>query len=129
MGHTKYPTILFVIKVALTLAHGISKVERRFSDSGKTVTVDRTRLSKASINSVWITTGGLKVLGNLPLHVPITSLFIELGNELDPKILDFGFTLGSKSNMAFWHPQDLYFHEFYTPFCVSVAFDQKSWTL
>ena len=61
MGHTKYPTILSVVKAALTLAHGNSEVERGFSDCGKTVTVDRTHLSKASINNLWIAADGLKV--------------------------------------------------------------------
>ena len=78
MGHTKYPTILSVVKAALTLAHGNSEVERGFSDSGKSVIVDRTCLSKVSINNLWIAADGLKVLGGLPHHVPITSSFIKL---------------------------------------------------
>ena len=52
MDHTKYPTIFSVVKAAFSLAHGNFEVERRFSDSGKTVTVDRTRLSEASINNL-----------------------------------------------------------------------------
>ena len=79
MGHTKYPTILSVVKATLTLAHGNSEVERGFSDSGKTVTVDRTRLSEASINNLRIAADGLKMFGSLPHHVPITSSFIKLG--------------------------------------------------
>ena len=50
MGHTRYPIILSIVKW--------KKLERRFSDSGKTVTVDRTRLRKASINNVRIETDG-----------------------------------------------------------------------
>ena len=81
MGHTKYTTILSVVKAALTLAHGNWEVERRFSDSGKTVTVHRTRLSETFINNLQIATDGLKVFGSLPHHVPITSSFIKLGQS------------------------------------------------
>ena len=52
-----------------------------FSDSGKTVTLDRTRLSQASTNNLRIVTGGLKVFGSLPHHVPVTPLFIKLGQS------------------------------------------------
>ena len=52
-----------------------------FSDSGKTVTLDRTRLSQASTNNLRIVTGGLKVFGSLPHHVPITPLFIKSGQS------------------------------------------------
>ena len=81
VGHAKYPTILSVVKAALTLAHGNSEVERRFSGSGKTVTVDRTHLSEASLNNLHIAADGLKIFGGLPQHVPITSSFIKLGQS------------------------------------------------
>ena len=55
MGHTRYPIILSIVKW--------KKLERRFSDSGKAVTVDRTRLRKASINNVRIETDGWKLSG------------------------------------------------------------------
>ena len=32
IGHTKYQTILSIVKVALTLAHGNAEVERGFSN-------------------------------------------------------------------------------------------------
>ena len=75
MCHTKYPTIHSVVKAALTLTHGNAEVERGFSDSGKTVAVDRTPFSKASINNLCIATDGLKVFSSLPHHVPIIPLF------------------------------------------------------
>ena len=70
-----------IAAAALILAHGNSEVGRRFSDSGKPVTVDRTRLSEASINNLRIAADGLKVFGGLPHHVPITSSFIKLGQS------------------------------------------------
>ena len=70
-----------IAAAALILAHGNSEVGRRFSDSGKTVTVDKTRLSEASINNLQIAADGLKVFGGLPHHVPITSSFIKLGQS------------------------------------------------
>ena len=77
----KYPTILSVVKAALTLAHGNAKVEKGFLDSGKTVTEDRIRLSEASINKLRIATVALKVFGSLPHHVPINSSFVKLGQS------------------------------------------------
>ena len=67
--HTKYPTLLSVAKAAIALAHGNAEVERRFSDSGRNVTVDRTRVSKASINNFQIATDRLKIFGSLSHHV------------------------------------------------------------
>ena len=54
MSHAQYPTILYVVRVAFPLAHVNTKVERRFSACGKTVTVSRTRLTEASINNFQI---------------------------------------------------------------------------
>ena len=54
MAHTKYSTIPYVVKAALTLAHGNVEVERGFSNSTKTVPVDRTRPSEAFINNLQI---------------------------------------------------------------------------
>ena len=51
MGHTKYPTLPSVVKAAIDLAHGNAEVEGRSSDSDENVTVERTRVSKASINN------------------------------------------------------------------------------
>ena len=87
MSHTKYPTILSVVKAALTLAHGNSEVGKGFPDSGKTATIDRTPPSEASINNVQITTDGLKAIDSLPLphYVPITSSFIKLGQSAHKK--------------------------------------------
>ena len=35
MGQTEYPTILSVLKAALTLGHSNPEVEKGFSDTGK----------------------------------------------------------------------------------------------
>ena len=79
MGHTKYhPTLLYVVKAALTLAHGNAEVERGFSNSYKTAAVDRTSLSEAFINSLQIGTVVPKMFGSLSHHVPITRSFIKL---------------------------------------------------
>lgn len=61
MGHTIYPTIFSIIKTALTLVHGYAEIESGFSDSGKTVTVERIRLSEASVINLRIATDELKV--------------------------------------------------------------------
>lgn len=61
MGHTIYPTILSIIKTALTLVHGYAEIESGFSDIGKTVTVERIRLSEASVINLRIATDELKV--------------------------------------------------------------------
>ena len=61
MNHTKHPTKISLVKAALTLAHGNTDVEKGFSYSDKTVAADRSRLSKASINILPMTTYGLKV--------------------------------------------------------------------
>ena len=80
IDHTKYPTILFVVKAALILAYGNGEVDRGFSDSGKTITVDRTHLSEASVNNLQIAAGGLKVFVNLPHHVPFTFIYKGKGS-------------------------------------------------
>ena len=54
-------------------------MERGFSDSGKTTTVDWTRLTETSImNSLRIATDELNVFGSLLHHVPITPSFLKL---------------------------------------------------
>ena len=54
-------------------------MERGFSDSGKTATVDWTRLTETSImNSLRIATDELNVFGSLLHHVPITPSFLKL---------------------------------------------------
>ena len=81
MGHTEYSTILSVVKTALFLARGNAEVERGFSDSGKTVALDRIRFSEASTYNLQIATDELKVFGSLPHDVPVTPLFIKLGQS------------------------------------------------
>ena len=89
MGHTKYPTMVSVVKAVLTLTHGKAGVERNLPDSVKTVktvTVDRSRLSKACINNLQIGTDGSEVFDSLPHHVLITSSF----GSINPWKLLFG---------------------------------------
>ena len=59
MGETKFPSIMKVVKTALILGHGNAEVERGFSESGKSVSDDRVRLSYTSINGIRATTDGL----------------------------------------------------------------------
>ena len=70
-GERKYPSIMKVVKTALVLGHGNAEVERGFSDSGKSVTDDRVRLSEASINGIRATSDGLKAF-KCPGSVPLT---------------------------------------------------------
>ena len=64
MDHTKYPTILSIVKAVLTTAHDIAEVEKGFSDSGKTVAADRTHLSETSVNNLQIATDLLTMFGS-----------------------------------------------------------------
>ena len=74
-------TILYVVRVQFPLAHVNTKVERRFSACGKTVTVSRTRLTEASINNFQIATDEPKTFDSLPHYVPITPSFKKLGQS------------------------------------------------
>ena len=56
MGEKKFPSVMKVVKTALVLGHGNAEVERGFSESGKSVTDERVRLSEASINGIRATT-------------------------------------------------------------------------
>ena len=66
MGHTKYPTILSVVKAALPLTHGNSEIERGISNRVKTVAADRNCLSEASLNNSKIATDVLKMFCQSP---------------------------------------------------------------
>ena len=74
-------TILYVVRVEFPLAHVNTKVERRFSACGKTVTVSRARLTEASTNNFQIATDEPKTFDSLPHHVPITPSFKKLGQS------------------------------------------------
>ena len=71
---------MMVVKTALILGHGNAEVERGFSESGKSVTDDRVRLSEASINGIHATTDGLKAFKG-PGSVPITKQLLRLGRS------------------------------------------------
>lgn len=80
MGEKKFPSIMKVVKTALILGHGNAEVERGFSESGKSVTDDRVRLSEAPINGIRATTDGLKAFKG-PGSVPITKQLLQLGRS------------------------------------------------
>ena len=80
MGEKKFPSIMKVVKTALILGHGNAEVERGFSESGKSVTNDRVRLSEASINGIRATTEGQKAFKG-PGFVPITKQLLQLGRS------------------------------------------------
>ena len=77
MSEKKFPSIMKVVKTALIPGHGNAEVERGFSESGKSVTDDRVRLSEASINDIRATTDGLKAFKG-PGSVPITKQLLQL---------------------------------------------------
>ena len=80
MGEKKFPSIMKVVKTALILGHGNAEVERGFSESGKSVSDDRVRLSEASINGIPATTDGLKAFKG-PGSVPVTKQPLQLGRS------------------------------------------------
>ena len=59
MGEKKFPSLMKVVKTALILGHGNAEVERGFSESGKSVSDDRVRLSYTSVNGIRATTDGM----------------------------------------------------------------------
>ena len=80
MGERKFPSIMKVVKAALILGHGNAEVERGFSESGKSVTDERVRLSEASVNGIRATNDGLKAFKG-PGSVPITKQLLQLGRS------------------------------------------------
>ena len=79
-GQRKFSSIMKVVKTALVLGHGNAEVERGFSESGKSVTDDRVRLSEASINGIRATSDGLKAFKG-PGSVPIKKQLLQLGRS------------------------------------------------
>lgn len=64
-----------VVKSLIFLTHGNADVGRGFSDSGKSITSERTSLSDKSINGLCSTTDGIKIFGNKSYAVPISKPF------------------------------------------------------
>jgi hypothetical protein len=73
----KYPNLMPFVKSLLVLAHGNADVERGFSDSGKSVTSQRTSLSEESTNGLRSTCDALKAYGNKAHAVPINKDFLQ----------------------------------------------------
>ena len=69
-----------VVKTALVVGHDNAEVKRVFSESGKSVTDDRIRLSEASINGIRATSDGLKTF-KCPGSVPITKQLLQQGRS------------------------------------------------
>ena len=82
VGDLKYPLIIKVVKVALSLAHGNAEVERGLSENAKNVTKDWVLLSEASVDAIPSTKDGLKSVNNQPHTVPITKEFIQFGRRV-----------------------------------------------
>ena len=80
MGEKKFPYVMKVVKTALVLRHGNAEVERGFSESGKSVTDERVRLSEASINGIRAATDGLKAF-KVPGAVPVTKQLLQMGRS------------------------------------------------
>ena len=72
--------VMKVVKTALVPGHGNAEVERGFSESGKSVTDERVRLSEASINGIRATTDGLKAFIG-PGAVPVTKQLPQMGRS------------------------------------------------
>ena len=81
MGEKKFPSVMKVIKTALVLGHGNAEVERGFSESGRSATDERARLSEASINGICATTDGLKAFKG-PGAVPVTKQLPQMGRSV-----------------------------------------------
>lgn len=72
-GELKYPNITKLIKHCFTLSHGNADVERSFSESGKILTPDKTRLDERTLNAKMNIKNELKLYNNKPQLVPITT--------------------------------------------------------
>ena len=115
MSHAQYPTILYVVRVAFPLAHVNTKVERRFSACGKTVTVSRTRLTEASINNFQIATDErlivchtmfqsllhLKSWVNQPMKVIICDSKLKNLEKVEAEKVDMSKSGSSKTEIKF----------------------------
>ena len=51
-GEKKFPLLMQVVKATIVLGHGKAEVERGFSESGKSVTQERVRLTEASVDGI-----------------------------------------------------------------------------
>ena len=77
-GEKKFLALLMqVVKATIVLGHGNAEVERGFSESGKSVTQERVRLTEASVDGIRATNDGLKPFSS-PASVPVTKEFLQI---------------------------------------------------
>jgi hypothetical protein len=81
VGEKKYPELPKVIKVALSLSHGNVDIERRFSVSRWALTEDKTLTCDRTFNAIMLIKDALKIFGNKPELVPMTSKLIAMGQS------------------------------------------------
>jgi len=72
-SNLRYPVMTHVIKAALSLTHGSADVERGFSQSGRILTEDKTRMDEKTLNARFSIIDGLKRFNSMPHKVPISS--------------------------------------------------------
>ena len=77
-GETKFPLLMQVVKATIMLGHENAEVERRFSESGKSVTQERVCPTEASVDGIRATNDGLRPFSS-PASVPITKKFLQMG--------------------------------------------------
>ena len=78
-GEKKSPLLMQVVKTAIVFGHGNAEVKWGFSESGKSVTQERVRLTEASVDGIRATNDGLKPFSS-PVSVPITMKFLQMGH-------------------------------------------------
>lgn len=74
----KYPSVVKVIKAALTLIHGSADVERSFSASGRMLTEDRASMNERTLNSLLTVKDTLKHYNNKPHLILIPKELITM---------------------------------------------------
>ena len=77
-GKKKFPLLMQVVKATIVLGHRNAEVERVFSESGKSVTQERVRLTEAYVDGIRATNDGLKPFSS-PASIAITKKFLQMG--------------------------------------------------
>lgn len=69
-GELRFPNVATVVKAVLSLSHGNAEVERGFSDSGRYLTEDKSKMCERSLNAAMTVKSALKNYNNRPELVP-----------------------------------------------------------
>lgn len=77
-SNLKYPITTHVVKAALSFTHKSSDVERRFSESGKILTADKTKMNGKTFNTRFSIIDGLKRFNSIPHEIPISGELLKL---------------------------------------------------